>query len=132
MDLNSQSEERLWAFIAWVATIVGAVIALILKAHYKYTRYWAYLSISFFVVAVIASISIGVLSLILSIIPFIGTILSGVIGALCSLLLFIVWVLGVVKSYRGEYWKIPVVYDIAEKLFRIESEFYPRTAGSET
>jgi uncharacterized membrane protein len=128
LDLDSLSEERLWAFIAWVATIVGAIVALIFKPHYKYTMYWAYLSISFFVVAVIVRVSIGILSLILSIIiPFVGAILSGVIGTLCSLLLFIVWMLGVVKSYRGEYWKIPMVYDIAEKLFRIESEYYPNS-----
>lgn len=115
-------DEKLWAFIAWAATIVGAIVALVMRPQHKYTMYWAYLSISFFIVAVIVGIATGVISLILSIIPFVGAILSGVVSALCSLLIFIVWVLGVVKSYRGEYWRIPVVYEVAEKLFEIESK----------
>ncbi|MCS7112456.1 MAG: hypothetical protein RMJ00_04520 [Nitrososphaerota archaeon] len=124
MSIDSQSDERLWALIAWAATIVGAIVALVIRPQYKYTVYWAYLSISFFILAVMVSISTNIISLILSIIPFIGGIISEVISALCSLLIFIVWVLGVVKSYKGEYWRIPVVYEVAEKLFKIEHETY--------
>ncbi|MBS7642457.1 hypothetical protein KEJ40_04770 [Candidatus Bathyarchaeota archaeon] len=118
------SDERVWALIAWAATIVGAILALVMKPQYRYTSYWAYLSISFFVVAVVVELSMGVISLTLSIIPLIGVILSRLISTLCALLLFIVWVVGLVKSYRGEYWKIPVVYDLAEMIFKIESEYY--------
>lgn len=120
LNIDIQSDEKLWALIAWAATIVGAIVALIVKPQYKYTSYWAYLSISFFIVAVVVGISTGFISLILSIIPFVGGILSGIISAVCNLLLFIVWILGVVKSYRGEYWKIPIIYEVAERLFKIE------------
>ncbi|MEM1559550.1 MAG: hypothetical protein QXH79_04730 [Candidatus Bathyarchaeia archaeon] len=125
MSIDSlTSDERVWALIAWAATIVGAILALVMKPQYRYTSYWAYLSISFFVVAVVVELSMGVISLTLSIIPLIGVILSRLISTLCALLLFIVWVVGLVKSYRGEYWKIPVVYDLAEMIFKIESEYY--------
>lgn len=124
MSIDSRSDERLWALIAWATTIVGAIVALVVRPQYKYTVYWAYLSISFFILAVIVGISTNIISLILSIIPFVGGIISEVVSALCSLLIFIVWVLGVVKSYKGEYWRIPVVYEVAEKLFKIEHETY--------
>ncbi|MEM4043917.1 MAG: hypothetical protein QXU60_05875, partial [Sulfolobales archaeon] len=64
-------EEKIWGFIAWLLSIIGAVLALVLKPGYKYVRYWAYLSISFFILVVV----IKVLTWILAFIPFIGWIL---------------------------------------------------------
>ncbi|MEM0044144.1 MAG: DUF4870 domain-containing protein [Sulfolobales archaeon] len=101
-------EEKIWGFIAWLLSIIGAVLALVLKPGYKYVRYWAYLSISFFILVVV----IKVLTWILAFIPFIGWILSVLIG----LALLIAWILGIVKSLNKEYWKPPIIYDIARML----------------
>lgn len=111
--LNSEvsEDERIWGFIGWLASIVGAVLVFILKPRYRYARYWAYLSISFFVILIISGIVVGILSLI----PLIGWF----IGAIIQLSLLITWVLGIVKSLSRVFWRPPIIYDLA-KLFGVE------------
>lgn len=101
-------EERLWGFIAWLLSIVGAILAMVLKPSYRYAKYWAYLSISFFIVAIAAS----ALGAVLSIVPLLGHIFS----ALISLALFVTWVIGLVKSLQMTWWRPPLVYDIAKAI----------------
>lgn len=101
-------EEKLWGFLAWLLSIVGAILALVLKPGYRYARYWAYLSISFFILIVIAS----VVNSILSLIPFVGWLLA----ALVALGLLIIWILGIIKSLQPLWWRPPVVYDIARAI----------------
>jgi len=98
-------EERMWGFIAWLLSVVGAVLVLAIRPDLRYAKYWAYLSISFFIVAVASGVVCGILSLV----PFIGHFLSILIGAA----LLILWVLGIVKSLAHEYWKPPIIYGIA-------------------
>lgn len=101
-------DERLWGFIAWVIPLIGGILALVLKPSYRYACYWAYLSISFFIVIVGA----GIISAVLSIIPFIGWVLS----ALISLSLLIIWIIGLMRSLERIWWKPPIIYDIAKIL----------------
>ncbi|MCS7099558.1 MAG: hypothetical protein RMH84_01795 [Sulfolobales archaeon] len=104
-------EEKVWGLIAWLLSVVGAVITLALKPTYRYAKYWAYLSISFFIVAILSTIVVSILSLI----PIVGRILN----ALISLALLVVYVIGIVKSISLDYWKPPVIYDLA-KIIGIE------------
>lgn len=101
-------EEKMWGFIAWLLSVVGAVMALILKPNYRYVKYWAYLSISFFIIIIAASIITGILNFI----PVIGWLINALIG----LALLILWVLGLIKSLGREYWKPPIIYDLARFL----------------
>ncbi|MEM4487021.1 MAG: hypothetical protein QW116_07330 [Zestosphaera sp.] len=101
-------EEKIWGFIAWLLSIIGAVLALVLKPNYKYVKYWAYLSISFFIIIIVASI----VTRILSFIPIIGWLINALVG----LALLILWVLGLIKSLGREYWKPPVIYELARAL----------------
>ena len=105
-------DEKLWALIAWLLSIVGAVLVLILKPGYRYAKYWAYLSISFFIVLIVAMF----IGRILAFIPFIGWILL----ALIELGLVILWIIGIVRVIQITLWKPPIVYDIA-KMIGIES-----------
>lgn len=89
-------------------SIAGAILAMLLKPKYRYAKYWAHLSISFFIVAVVASI----LGSVLSVIPIIGWLLSGLI----SLCLVIIWVIGIVMALQTVWWKPPVIYDIARSM----------------
>ena len=52
-----------------------------------------------------------VINLILLIIPVLGVL----IGTLLSLLSIVLWVLLMIKAYQGEYFKLPIVGEIAEK-----------------
>uniref|UniRef100_A0A7C5XNG3 DUF4870 domain-containing protein n=1 Tax=Ignisphaera aggregans TaxID=334771 RepID=A0A7C5XNG3_9CREN len=101
-------DEKLWGLLAWILSIIGAILALVLKPGYRYAKYWAYLSLSFFIIIIIASIINGILALI----PFIGWILAGLI----SLAIVILWIIGIIKSLQLTWWKPPVIYDIAKAL----------------
>lgn len=105
---NLSDDEKIWGFISWLIPLIGGIISLLVKPNYKYAKYWAYLSISFFIVIIIADI-IGFL---LGLIPFIGFFLK----MLINIALFIVWVIGLIKSLEKVYWKPPLIYDIAEKI----------------
>lgn len=107
-DAEISEEEKMWGFIAWLLSVVGAMLALFLKPNYRYARYWAYLSISFFIIIIIASVITGILSFI----PLVGWLINALLG----LSLVIIWVLGLIKSLNREYWKPPVIYDLARSL----------------
>jgi uncharacterized membrane protein len=105
-------DEKLWALIAWLLSIVGAVLVLLLKPGYRYAKYWAYLSISFFIVLIVA-MAVG---WVLAFIPFIGWFFL----VLIWLGLVITWIIGIVRVLQITLWKPPIVYDIA-KMIGIES-----------
>lgn len=52
-----------------------------------------------------------VINLVLLIVPILGVLVS----TLLSLLSIVLWVLLMVKAYQGEYFKLPIAGDIAEK-----------------
>ncbi len=101
-------DEKLWGLLAWLLSIIGAILALALKPGYRYAKYWAYLSIAFFIVIIIAAI----INTILSLIPIIGWILI----VLINLGLAIIWIIGILKSLQPNWWKPPIVYDLAKAL----------------
>ena len=103
-----EEDEKLWGFLAWLLSIVGAVLALVLRPGYRYARYWAYLSISFFLIVIAASIVGSVLALV----PFIGWAIRGLI----FLSLVVAWVVGIIRSLETTWWKPPLIYDIARAL----------------
>lgn len=112
--MAAQEEEKIYALIAWFIPVVGPVVSLILKPGVKYVKHWSILSISFLIVAILGYAVIEILDLILSIIHLglIGKALTTLFG----ILVLIVWVIGILKVAEGEYWKPPLIYDIALKL----------------
>ncbi|MEM2910272.1 MAG: hypothetical protein QXO01_04315 [Nitrososphaerota archaeon] len=111
MSSTFSDEEKTWGFIAWLIPLIGGILALLFKPNYNYVKHWAYLSISFFVVAVIASVVAYVVSL-MPFMSFLGLILSALFGAL----LLVVWILGILNSLNKVYWAPPIIYDLAKRL----------------
>ena len=100
--------EKIWALLAWLLSIIGAILVLVLKPTYRYAKYWAYLSLSFFIVAII----VGVVNSILALIPIVGWVRS----ILISLAIVILWIIGIVKVLQITWWKPPLIYDIAKAI----------------
>ncbi len=111
-------DEKIWAFIAWLIPLIGGILALVLKPSSKYSSYWAYLSISFFLCIIGASI----VSSIFLIIPFIGKLVETIIW----IGILVVWILGILRSLEKTWWKLPVVYEIARLLNPKIDEYIPR------
>ncbi len=98
----------IWQLIAWIFSIVGALIAYLAGPRDPKVTHWEKLSIAFFIVYVIAY----VVSSALELIPFIGHILS----ILIWLAIIAIWIIGIIKVIQREEWKPPILWDIAEKI----------------
>jgi uncharacterized membrane protein len=97
-------EPNLAGLLCYVLGWVTGIIFFVLEKENKFVRFHAMQSIIVFVPITVAGI-------ILNFIPFIGWIL----GWLLSIFGFILWIILMVKAYRGERYKMPWAGDIAEK-----------------
>ncbi|WP_418792305.1 DUF4870 domain-containing protein [Phosphitispora sp. TUW77] len=92
------------AVLAYVFWIVGGIVVILLEKENRFVRFHAMQSIimsgAFFVVQMVSGF-----------IPVIGWIIAVVI----PLAYLVCWLIAIVKSAQGEYYKFPVIGDLAEK-----------------
>jgi len=91
----------------WLCYLFGWVSGLIfflLERENRFVRFHAMQSILFFGI-------LSILGWVFSHLPFLGPI-AGALG----LVMFIGWIVMMVKAHRGEYYKLPFLGDLAEKL----------------
>jgi uncharacterized membrane protein len=96
--------ENFEAMLCYVLGWVTGVIFFIVEKESKFVRFHAMQSILTFVGCMIAFTVLGV-------IPVLGW-LVGIILAPCVVIL---WIILMIKAYKGEMFKLPVVGDMAEK-----------------
>ena len=105
---KSNGDIFIWQLVAWIFSIVGALIAYFIGPRDPRVIHWERLSIAFFIVYIIAY----VISFILGLIPLIGWALS----ILIWLAVIVVWIIGIIKIIQKEEWKPPILWDVAEKI----------------
>lgn len=106
-DLGKTSlgmEPNVSGLLSYILGLVSGIIFYVLEKENKFVRFHAMQSI-------IVSAVFFVLSMALGFIPIIGWVLALPVSIVGLLL----WVLLMVKAYQGEYFKLPVVGEIAEK-----------------
>jgi uncharacterized membrane protein len=94
--------ENIVALVAYLFGWLSGLIVLLLEKESKFVRFHALQSLIFF----------GAMSLILGILgrlPIIGWLLA----ALGGIATFGFWIIGMVKAYRGELFRFPIVGDFA-------------------
>lgn len=114
--MAESSDENVWALIAWAASIAGAIVCLILRPTSRYVKYWSYLSISFFIIALIGYVAVNIIGIILDLFPHVGSIVSTLIFTVYFLVIFVIWVVGIIRSISGIFWKPRYIYDFAIRL----------------
>jgi len=90
--------------LSYLAGFVTGIIFFVIEKENKFVRFHAMQS----------TILFGfffVLGIILPFIPILGWILLPIVWVLS----FILWIILMIKAYQGEYFKLPVVGDMAEK-----------------
>lgn len=97
-------EENIAALLSYVVGWVTGLIFFLIEKDSKYVKFHAMQSIITFG-------ALMIISWILTIIPVIGWVL----GMLLGILAFVLWILLMIKAYKGEKYKLPVVGDLAEK-----------------
>ena len=103
--MNKEDEKRLFAFIASFFTIIGFIIALVLKKQDKYIMFYAKQGLILFIGQVIIAI--------LTSIPLIGWL---ILGPILWILWVILWVITWVHALSGEQKKTIIIGDLAEKI----------------
>ncbi len=97
-------DENLEALLCYVLGWVTGVVFLIIEKKSKFVKFHALQS-------TITFLSIMVLSWIFGNIPFVGWL----IGILLSLISLVLWILLMIKAYKGEKYKLPIIGNIAEQ-----------------
>ncbi|EHR79406.1 membrane protein [Thermococcus litoralis DSM 5473] len=100
LGLDENVEGALAYLLGWLT----GILFLLLEKESDFVRFHAMQS-------TITFLAITVIDIIFGAIPFFGWIL----GSLVTLIGLILWILGMVKAYQGEYYKFPIVGEIAEK-----------------
>lgn len=95
--------ENLEALLCYALGWVSGLVFLFLEKNNTYVRFHALQSLAAFGILHVASFVILIL-------PLLGVFLSFVIG----LVSFVLWIVLMVKAYKGERYKLPVIGDFVE------------------
>ena len=91
---NDTQDEKIWAFLGYLGPF--CVIPLLVKKDNKFIQFHAKQGLVMFIAECFIWIPI--------------------LGWLLAVFIFVVWIMALIKVFNGEYWKIPVIGDIAEKI----------------
>jgi uncharacterized membrane protein len=92
------------AVLSYLLGFITGIIFYLIEKENKFVRFHAMQSMVTFGALWVLSIAVWV-------IPFIG----GLLAPLIYILEFILWIILMIKAYQGEYFKLPIAGDIAEK-----------------
>ena len=116
-------DENIAALLAYIVHVITGVIFFVIEKNSRLVRFHAMQSIILSVVWVVGMIAIWIVALILAmILGYISGLLATLVWGLMSLLGFVLfiagfigWILCMIKAYQGQYFKLPVIGNFAEK-----------------
>ncbi len=107
--------ENIAGVVAYI-TIVPAIAFLLLEPFKRnlFVRFHAFQHLFLWVAGFAIAIAAGILAAVLQLIPFMRVLIFPLAG-LIGLAWFFLWVLLVVKAYQHEFFKLPIIGDLAEQ-----------------
>jgi uncharacterized membrane protein len=117
-------DENIAALLSYVFGWVSGLVFFLLEKDSKLVRFHAMQSILFCVVVAVLGIALWVVSFLIFLV---GAMLPDIMGSLLALLgtfiwlifsvaLLIAWILCLVRAYQGQFFKLPVIGNMAEKI----------------
>jgi len=103
-------EPNVAGLLCYVGWWVSGIVFLVLEPKDKFVRFHAVQSIIVFGAFTVVHVVFWNLAWI----PWVG-ILFIILGSLVGILAFILWIVLMLKAYKGEKYKLPVSGDLAEK-----------------
>ncbi len=107
-EVRKKDDRILYAFLATFLSIIGFVIALVVKREDKYVMYYAKQSLVIFVIGAV----LGIIGKLFNILPIIGTLINFAIGILIVVMWFVSWM----YALSGKEKTIPIVSDWTKKI----------------
>jgi uncharacterized membrane protein len=111
------------SLLSYIWIPVTSIIVLVTEKENRLVRFHAFqalfMGLGIFAATIVLAIVVGVLAFVAGVIsPYLGLIVSMIsllVWIIIALALLGLWVLCLVKAYRGEMYKLPVVGKYAEK-----------------
>jgi len=97
-------EANMAALLSYLLGFISGVIIYFLERENKFVRFHAMQSIIVFAF-------LFVLNIIAKVLPIIGWLAASLFGIIGIIL----WIILMIKAYQGEYFKLPIVGEIAER-----------------
>ena len=116
-------DENVAALLAYIVHLITGVIFFVIEKNSRLVRFHAMQSIILSGVWFVGMIAIWIIGLILAMIfGYISAVLGTIVWGLMTLLWFVFgiaafigWILCMIKAYQGQYFKLPVIGNFAEK-----------------
>lgn len=116
-------DENIAALLSYVFGWLGGLIFFLIEKDSRLVRFHAMQSILLNVLAGVIAVVVWVVWMVFFFVgSAIGDIVGGLIGIIGTLLwlvffigLAVAWILCLVKAFQGQYWKLPVIGNFAEK-----------------
>lgn len=117
-------EENIAALLSYVFGWVSGLVFFLIEKDSKLVRFHAMQSILLCVVVAVLCVALWILSfLFLVVAAMLPDIMGSLMGLLATLLwlvfsvaLLIAWILCLVRAYQGQFYKLPVIGNMAEKI----------------
>ena len=117
-------DENIAALLAYVFGWVSGLVFFLIEKDSKLVRFHAMQSILFCVVVAVLGIALWVVTFLFLLV---GAMLPDIMGSLLALLgtfiwlvftvaLLIAWILCLVRAYQGQFFKLPVIGNMADKI----------------
>jgi uncharacterized membrane protein len=115
---SSGLSDNLAAALAYI-TVIPAIVFLIIEPYNKIplVRFHSFQSIGLCIVSILLNAVLRLGYDMLHIIPLTGF-LFGILNLTFALILFIAWLVAILKAFKGEWYKLPFIGDIAERQAR--------------
>lgn len=108
MGSDKKDNKKLFAWLATFFSLLGFIIALIVKRKDKYVMYYAKQSLIIFILGII----VGFIKDVFNLIPFTGKLVNSILG----ILMFILWLISWINALSGKEKEIPIISYWAEKI----------------
>lgn len=103
------------SLLCYVCTVITGIIFLVIEKDDKEVKFHAWQAIFLGAGAIALSIVLNVLGFVFaSIAGFLGILIS-ILAFLVNIGIFIIWIIAMIKAYKGEHWLIPVIGNLAEQ-----------------
>jgi len=103
------------SLLCYVCTIITGIIFLVIEKENKEVKFHAWQAIFLGGGAIALSIVLNIVGFIFaSIAGFLGLIITFV-SLLVNIGIFVIWIIAMIKAYKGEHWLIPVIGNLAEQ-----------------
>ncbi|HZD59162.1 MAG TPA: DUF4870 domain-containing protein [Anaerolineae bacterium] len=113
-------DPRLAAFLSYFLSIfvsfLAGLIFFLIESENRFVRFHALQAMFFNAALIVISTALTILAVISIFIPVLGLLLVAFLGLVFVIAAFILWIVLMVKSYQGEYYKVPLIGDWADRL----------------